>query len=476
MTDLPIVLVVDDEVRSQEALRRVLGEDFEVLTASNASEAESLLESEMVHAIMCDQRMPGRPGVEFLKTVRARWPDPVRMIISGYTDSDDIIAGVNEAGIYKYITKPWDPAELLTAVHGAVTLYRLQRENESASIEMKLTPSTLRRVVARKKRVLRNCHHFDRILHAENSPLREIRDLAAKISAYDISVLITGESGTGKELLARAIHYNSDRAEKPFVVENCGALPDQLLESELFGCKKGAFTGAYEDRIGLFEQANGGTIFLDEIGETSAAFQVKLLRVLQEGEIRPLGARLTRRVDVRVISATNRDLVEEVREGRFRQDLYYRLAAFPIHLPSLRERPMDIPLLAESLLRETSHSFGKPISGFTRGALARLCTYEWPGNVRELQNEIQRMVALADDDALGEELLSEQTRGAKPTNGASDGGNRTLREQVESLEHGIIRGALARHRWNISRVAEELGLSRVGLRGKLQRYGLEREN
>lgn len=472
MTDLPIVLVIDDEVRSQEALRRVLSEDFEVLCASNAAEAEVLLEQEMVHAILCDQRMPGMQGVDFLQMVRTRWPDPVRMIISGFTDSEDIIAGLNEAGIYQYITKPWDPDELIRIVRGAVRLYVLQRENQNASLEMKLTAGQLERVVARKKTALKRHHHFDRIVHDDASPMGDLCALARKIAQYDISVLLTGESGTGKELLARAIHYNSSRGDKPFVIENCGALPDQLLESELFGCKKGAFTGAYEDRIGLFEQANGGTIFLDEIGETSPAFQVKLLRVLQEGEIRPLGARLTRKVDVRVLAATNRNLEQEVAAGRFRRDLYYRLAAFPMHLPPLRERPMDIPLLARMLLTEVTTTFGKPVQDFTPEALACLRDHDWPGNVRELQNEIQRMVALCDGQYLTADLLSPHLRGHRLPKEAEGGGS--LKDRVEMFEEKIIREALARHRWNISRVADELGLSRVGLRGKLQRYGLVR--
>ncbi len=474
MTEFPIVLVVDDEQRSQEALRRVLSEEFEVLAASNAAEAQALLEGEMVHAILCDQRMPGTEGVEFLRGVRERWPDPVRMIISGFTDSEDIIAGINEAGIYRYITKPWDPDELLDTVRGAVRLFRLQRENESASIEMKLTPDALERSVAAKRSVLRQAHHFDRIVHADCSPLRLTRTQVAKIAGYDISVLITGESGTGKELLARAIHYNSERAEKPFVVENCGALPDQLLESELFGCKKGAFTGAYEDRIGLFEQANGGTVFLDEIGETSPAFQVKLLRVLQEGEIRPLGARLTRKIDVRVIAATNRDLDEEVRSGRFRRDLYYRLAGFPIHLPSLRERPMDVPLIARTILQQTATAFGKPVKGFSEEVMALLRRYDWPGNVRELQNEIQRMVALTESEMLTSDLVSPRLRGGDGAAEPAGHDGLTLKDRVEMLEERVIREVLERHRWNISRTAEELGLSRVGLRAKLQRYGLER--
>lgn len=477
MTSLPIILVVDDEKQSQEALRRVLSDEFQVLTASTAAEAENVLSSELVHAILCDQRMPGTQGVDFLKSVRDRWPDPVRMIISGYTASEDIIAGINEAGIYQYITKPWEPDELVRTIKEALTLLELQQANASASLDLKVAPAMLETSVAAKTGALKRAHHFDRIIHHAKSPLSDIIDVARRVAAFDISVLITGESGTGKELLARAIHYDSPRGGKPFVVENCGALPDQLLESELFGCKKGAFTGAYEDRIGLFEQANGGTIFLDEIGETSPAFQVKLLRVLQEGEIRPLGARLTRKVDVRVIAATNRTLEDEVREKHFRRDLYYRLAAFPLHIPPLRERPMDVHLLAERLLADTRKGFGKPIKGFSDEALAVLKSYDWPGNVRELQNEIQRMVALADTDTLGMELISPRIRARACPGGramADSSQRRTLKDQVEALEAQVLGEALSRHRWNISRVAEELGLSRVGLRAKLHRYGLER--
>ncbi|HTH16373.1 MAG TPA: sigma-54 dependent transcriptional regulator [Magnetospirillum sp.] len=477
MTSLPIILVVDDEKQSQEALRRVLSDEFRVLTASNAHEAEAVLEAEMVHAILCDQRMPGTQGVDFLARVRERWPEPVRMIISGYTASEDIIAGINEAGIYQYITKPWEPDELVRTVREALELLQLQQASAQASLELKVAPAMLESSVAKKTGRLKRAHHFDRIVHAAKSPLADIIEMASRVAAFDISVLITGESGTGKELLARAIHYNSPRGDKPFVVENCGALPDQLLESELFGCKKGAFTGAYEDRIGLFEQANGGTIFLDEIGETSPAFQVKLLRVLQEGEIRPLGARLTRKVDVRVIAATNRTLEDEVREKHFRRDLYYRLAAFPLHIPPLRERPMDIHLLAEKLLADTRKGFGKPIKGFSDDSLATLKAYDWPGNVRELQNEIQRMVALADTDTLELDLISPRIRARACPGGraiADAGQRRSLKDQVETLEAQLLGEALSRHRWNISRVAEELGLSRVGLRAKLSRYGLER--
>ncbi|MCA1908213.1 MAG: sigma-54 dependent transcriptional regulator, partial [Magnetospirillum sp.] len=440
--------------------------------ASSAEEAEALLDQEMVHAILCDQRMPGMQGVDFLRQVRERWPDPVRMIISGYTASEDIIAGINEAGIFQYITKPWEPDDLIATIREGLRLRRLQDAAAQASLDLKVAPAMLESQVAKKTATLKRAHHFDRIAHAPDSPLTEVIELASRVAVYDISVLLTGESGTGKELLARAIHYNSPRGDKPFVVENCGALPDQLLESELFGCKKGAFTGAYEDRIGLFEQADGGTIFLDEIGETSPAFQVKLLRVLQEGEIRPLGARLTRKVDVRVIAATNRNLEQEVHDKLFRRDLYYRLAAFPIHIPPLRERPGDIVVLANRLLADTARSFGKNVEGFSAAALALLQSYDWPGNVRELMNEMQRMVALADGPVIGPDLTSPRLRDRPRTNPAATGGS--LRDQVDALELRILSDSLERHRWNISHVAEELGLSRVGLRAKLNRHGLER--
>ena len=470
------ILVVDDEVRSQEALRRVLREDFEVLCAGNAADAEKLLEGEIVHAILCDQRMPHESGVSFLKRVRELWPDPVRMIISGYSDSEDIIAGLNEAGIYQYITKPWQPDRLVDIVKEAVQLYRLQKETETAGVDVKATPGHIKKVVSVKRGVAKQLYDFDRIVHSSDSPMHKVIELGRRAADYDISVLITGESGTGKELLARAIHYGSARAGKAFVVENCGALPDELLESELFGCKKGAFTGAYQDRIGLFEVADGGTIFLDEIGETSPAFQVKLLRVLQESEIRPLGAQRVRKVDVRVVAATNRDLEAEVEAGRFRRDLYYRLAAFPVHMPALRERRMDIPLIAQGVLSSVKTSFNRPELRFAASVLEAFANYHWPGNVRELQNEIQRMVVLADTDELQAPSLLGRRNG-RPSAAAVHGGlngSATLKDKVEDLEKSVIINYLERYDGNISRVATELGLSRVGLRNKLSRYDLRK--
>ena len=476
----PLVLCVDDEVRSLETLERTLDEEFDVLTATDADQAFSLLEQHTFHAILCDQRMPGKTGVEFLTEVRERWPQTARLILSGYTDSEDIIKGLNEAGILQYITKPWHPDNLLLILRGACRLYELQNENELLAMEMRHTASQAEQNVKQKKQHLKQAYQLDEIRRHATSPLNDLCEQAAKIAPYDVSVLVTGPSGAGKELFARALHYNSLRAERPFVVENCGAMPDELLASELFGHKKGSFTGAITDHVGLFERADGGTIFLDEIGEISPAFQVKLLRVLQEREVRRLGEHQRRKVNVRVVASTNRDLEEEVRAGRFRQDLYFRLAEVTLELPALERRAMDIPVLAEDFLAKSVQEFDKPAKGFTDEALDCMRRYCWPGNVRELQNEIRRMLVLAEDEWLSADLLSPRVLRAAPVEETAetevlaclDG---TLKERIETLEKRILRETLIRHRWNKSQASRELGLSRVGLRSKLERYGLNKD-
>ncbi len=481
MTALPTILVVDDEIRSLETLGRTLEEEFGVLTASSGEQALALMEREPVQVILCDQRMPGLSGVQTLKEVRNRWPDVVRIIISGYTETEDIISGINEAGIYQYILKPWQPESLLLTVRAAAELYRLQQENQRLNVELRTAEPVVRRRVEAKRAQVRREFDTDRLVRAPQSPMNRLCELVERIAPYDIPVLIMGESGTGKELLARAMHYRSYRADKAFVVENCGALPDTLLESELFGHKRGSYTGAFEDRVGLFQQADGGTIFLDEIGETSPTFQVKLLRALQEGEIRPVGSSRTVSVDVRVVSATNRDLEEDVKQGRFREDLYYRLSTMTLHVPPLRERSMDIPFLAQQILDRACRALGKQVKGFTEEAMDCLTAYRWPGNVRELQNEIHRMLALADGDWLGADLLNGRVVRAASAEEEQElrmlsGINGSLKERLDMLEARVLKEAMVRHRWNKTRVADELGLSRVGLRAKLARYGLERKN
>jgi two-component system response regulator HupR/HoxA len=293
-------------------------------------------------------------------------------------------------------------------------------------------------------------------------------------------VLVTGESGTGKELLARAIHYASPRSERAFVMENCAAMSDTLLESELFGHKRGSFTGAFEDHVGLFQRADGGTIFLDEIGDTSPAFQVKLLRVLQEGEIRPVGASRAVLVNVRVLAATHRDLEADVRAGRFREDLYYRIAGITLSVPPLRERSADILPIADRLLASAARELGCPNVRFSSDVAANLLAHAWPGNIRELKNEIYRAVALSDGKRVSASAFSKRVLfGPAGTAAALQGHPLTqtgkLQERLDAIEAVILRETLLRHRWNKTHTAKELGLSRVGLRQKMARLGLDGE-
>ncbi len=476
---LPSILIIDDEARSIETLERILHEHFDVHTAISAKDALVILEREWIQVVLCDQRMPEITGVELCEQIRESWPETIRMIISGYTDSEDIINAINKGGIYQYISKPWHPDDVILKLKNAVELFNLHRKNERLSIELKLQPKTLKEAIDVQRKVLQTHHTWEGIVRSPDSIMNQTCDTVKQVAPFDVSVLITGESGTGKELCARALHYNSLRQNEPFVAENCGALPDELLESELFGHKRGAFTGAVEDRIGLFESADEGTIFLDEIGDITPALQLKLLRVLQEKEIRPLGSNKRRPVDVRIIAATNRDLQEEVRQGRFRQDLFYRLATFTIKLPPLRDRLEDIPYLTAYLLEQTMGELGKRVEGITTEAIECLQNYQWPGNVRELQNEIKRMLVLAQNDKLEANLISPHVLRATPDDMRQDmklvnsDSQATLKSRIEQLESRILKETLVRHRWNKTRASEELGLSRVGLRSKLERYGLE---
>ncbi|WP_455383925.1 sigma-54-dependent transcriptional regulator [Acidihalobacter prosperus] len=478
----PQVLVVDDEPRSVETIARVLDEEFDVLPANDAEQAMQVMETQPVQVVLADQRMPQTTGIELLMRLREQWPEAVRIIISGFTDAADIIAGVNEAGIYHYVTKPWHPDALLLTVRNAARLHSLQHENARLAQELRLSSDDLARQAAARRGELRRRFRFEEIVRGDGSPLNLAIEQVERMAPYDVSVLITGESGTGKELFARALHYNSHRAESPFVVENCGAIPNELLESELFGHTRGAYTGAVADRAGLFEEADGGTLFLDEIGEISPEFQVKLLRVLQSGEFRPVGSNRQRHTDVRIVAATNRDLEQEVRAGRFRADLYYRIAEMSLHLPPLRERPMDIEPLVTHLVDRQSGALGKTERhAVDPHTIACLREYPWPGNVRELNNVLKQMLVLCTDVRLGTELLPPRVLQGTPCGDFAEpaltddfqGG--TLKERVENLEAAILRETLLRHRWNKSRAAEELGLSRVGLRSKLDRYGLDRK-
>jgi Nif-specific regulatory protein len=324
----------------------------------------------------------------------------------------------------------------------------------------------------RLRREIEKRYRFDRII-GKSDRLLEVFGLCEKVMDSDITVLIEGETGTGKELVARTIHHNGLRSKRNFVSQNCGGIPDTLLASELFGHKKGAYTGAFSDKRGLFQFADGGTVFLDEVAEMSTAMQTSLLRVLQEGENKPLGSNQSEKVNVRVISATNKNLVEEVQAGRFREDLYYRLSVFSIRLPPLRERDGDIPLLAKHFLSELNKKSTKAVKGLSDEALRCLEAYSFPGNVRELENEIERAMAMAGDDELIQAShISDKIKGASATGNILLGPEGSLKERTEALEVSVLQECLKRQKGNKTKVAKELGLSRNGLMKKMRRYGL----
>jgi two-component system response regulator HupR/HoxA len=460
------VLIVDDEPRVLDALEAILAAEFRVLRAPGGEAALTVLRQEPdVAVILTDHRMPGMTGVELLRRSQEHAADALRIVLTAYTDVDSLMEAVNTGRIYHFIPKPWDPAELLVVVRRAAERWELARENARLRDELELAYNALRRETAEtRSRPL----SLDRLVGAR-SGLRPAVELARKVLDADTTVLLLGETGTGKELFARLLHDNGPRRARAFVAQNCGALPESLLESELFGHVRGAFTGAATDRRGLFEEADGGTIFLDEVAETSPAMQLRLLRVLQEGEVRPIGARVPRAVDCRVIAATNVDLDAEVEAGRFRRDLYYRLNVFPIVLPPLRERPDDVPALAEHFLRVFRERRHRAVPAVGPEALRCLKAYPFPGNVRELENEIERAVALAEDGRpIGPEHLSERIRQGATAAGASAAPPPTLGEAIELLKRRMIEDAL-RECGSKTRAAERLGLTRQSLQQMLRR-------
>jgi two-component system response regulator HupR/HoxA len=458
------VVVVDDEPDILSSFAFNYGDDFEVLTAPSGAQGLELLAAHDAAVIVADQRMPAMSGTEFLARSMAIRPDAVRIILTGYTDVEAIIEAVNKSRIYRYVTKPWESEELRLTLRRAIEVFLLARENVRLVEELRVANERL----AAENAYLREAERPEEIV-GESPALRAVLDLVARVAPSRTTVLIEGETGTGKELVARAIHAAGPRAERLFVAINCAALSEGLLESELFGHRRGAFTGAFDDRKGLFEVASGGTLFLDEISETTPALQAKLLRVLQEGEIRPVGENRPRTVDTRVIVATNRNLEEEVKAGRFREDLYYRLRVFPVRLPPLRERLEDLPALTRHLLRRLGAQLKKPIGEPTEEALALLARYSFPGNVRELANELERAILLADPGApLSEDLLSERLQEAA----GDDVRASVLQSRTDSFEREQIDAALARAGGVKTRAAEELGITYRGLLKKMKRLGM----
>ncbi|MCC6765899.1 MAG: sigma-54-dependent Fis family transcriptional regulator [Deltaproteobacteria bacterium] len=466
----PRVLVVDDEPASVGLIRITLGQEFEVHVATDGEAALALLAEHPDMAVaVVDQRMPGMTGTEVLRRTNGTHPHLVRIILTGYSDIEALIAAVNEGRVYRYLTKPWNRDELVATVRQAADLHDLTVANLRMQAELTAANERLRVENAGLQREARGKYRFADLV-GTSPALRRMLDLVERAVLTDATVLVTGETGTGKELVARAIHYNGLRRDRAFVTENCGAIAPDLLSSELFGHKRGAFTGALEDRKGLFETAQGGTLFLDEIGDCPAELQIRLLRVLDQREVRRVGDAKPIPVDVRVIAATHRDLEREAEAGGFRRDLYYRLGVFTIATPPLRERKEDIPLIAVHVLDRLNAAYGRGVTGFTPETLARLAAHDFPGNVRELQNEIERAYALADRDAcITPDLLSPRYAALDPL---ASGEESTLRAALERAEARHIREILERHGGHQGRTAEALGISRRGLIDKINKYGL----
>jgi two-component system, NtrC family, response regulator AtoC len=446
------VLVVDDEENIRLVLKTLLkrhGYDVEV--ADNGESALSLVDSFGPDVILTDVRMPKMDGLDMLATLKAK-QNPATVIVMSAYGSVDLALEAMKAGAYDYVGKPFKPDEIVLALRKAEERESLRRENRAL------------------KEQIQKESQFESIL-AKSPQMTEIFRTISKIADFKTTVLIQGESGVGKELVARAIHSRSSRKNHPFVPINCGAIPENLLESELFGHKKGAFTDANSDRRGLFEEADGGTLFLDELGELPLNLQVKLLRALQEESIRRLGESKDIKVDVRIITATHRDLAAEAKAGRFREDLFYRINVLPIVIPPLRTRKEDIHLLVDHFLTRNNARLGTQIKGMTPDARKLLLEYAWPGNVRELENTIERAMVLCDGDVIDTHDLPERLRDAlDPVQVQLASGELSIKKTSSAIEEILIRRALQKTRGNRTRAAELLEISHRALLYKIKDY------
>jgi len=467
------ILIVDDEPANLQKLKRTFLTDYTVHEAKTGDEALLILKDRPVVAIVTDQRMPGMSGVNLLRQAREVRPDTVRIVLTGYTDVEYLMDAINQGQVHRYITKPWEPVALKEALRQEIERWELRKENERLSEELRLANEKLEKENLRLRQEIESLEPAGKQLVFESQEMRELMRLIDRVVPTNSTVLIQGETGTGKELLARYIHDQSPRADQPFIPVNCGAIPSELIESAFFGHKKGSFTGAIENRKGHFELAHQGTLYLDEIGEAPLDLQVKLLRVLQDAEIMPVGAQVPKKVDVRIIASTNRVLSREVEAGRFRQDLFFRLNVFAVFVPPLRTRRDDITALCRHFLDCCRRRLNKPVPSFDPQTLALLRAFDWPGNVRELENEVERMVILCEpDQPIPPSMVAERVRLASSSGGSNAGG---LKEKVAEFERSLILDALRRHRHNRSHAADALGISRQTIIAKLKQYQLDDE-
>ena len=451
------VLVVDDEESMRHMLSIILKkEGYDIVCAEGGEQALKILGKDEFDFVICDIKMPGVDGVDFLKRLKTEQDiisQPTIVMMSAYGTIDMAIECMR-LGAYDYISKPFKADEMILTLKKAEERERLKSEN------------------LRFKQALQAEYDFKNII-AKSHQMIEIFQLIKKVADYNTTVLLTGGSGTGKELVARALHYNGNRRDKSFIAVNCGAIPENLLESELFGHVKGAFTDAVRNKNGLFEEADGGTIFLDEIGELPKDLQVKLLRVIQEGELRRVGDSKSRKIDVRIIAATAKDLMEEIKKGNFREDLFYRLNVVPIKIPPLRERQGDIPLLVNHFIERYAKKFGKAVKGISDMAMNLLISYAWPGNVRELENIIERAVILEDTEVIREENLPFTKKTGQSLHQIEALSNDlSIKKAEEELEKTLIRKALEMTNGNKTKAAHLLEISHRALIYKIKEFGL----
>jgi DNA-binding NtrC family response regulator len=456
------ILVVDDEMIVCESCKRILEEDgYEVETALSGMEAFEKMKENPFDIVLTDLKMPGIDGMEVLRTFRKDYPDIIIIMITGYSTVETAVEAM-KSGAFDYIPKPFTPDEVSIVVKKAIEKKSLLLEN----------------IYLRQE--LQGKYGFHNIV-GKSKKMQEIYRIIAKVAMTESTVLIYGQSGTGKELIARAIHFNSPRREKQFVPVDCAVLSENLLESELFGHIRGSFTGAVTTKPGLFEVADGGTVFLDEVGNISLAIQAKLLRVLQEREFTPVGGTKAKKVDIRLIAATNKDLEKMIKGETFREDLYYRLNIVPISLPLLKERQDDIALLSVHFLKKYTEEMGKPIKGFTPEAMEKLMRYPWPGNVRELENVIERTVVMIEDEMVRVEHLilpgEQEKEGGEEHVPMTSEELKELKKQarekaVEEIEKAFVINALERHQWNVTRAAEEVGMLRPNFQALMRKYSL----
>ncbi len=452
---------------------------YRTLVATTGDAASELLETVEVDLVLCDFATSERfDALRVLEHLRGSHPYVIRIPVFGGQDAQTIGSVVAHTAAYQYLTRPVLADQAYLLVKRALETRELARRHRLISRELKIDEDSALFNARQRETVRPQSFRFEKLVYVSEK-MSELCNAARQAAKTSLPVLIQGETGTGKELLARAIHFNSERSASPLMVQNCGGMPDDLLGSELFGHKRGAFTGAIGDRLGLFRASDGGTVFLDEISEISPSFQVSLLRFLQEGEVKALGSDRIEHCDVRIIAASNKDLAELVEQRAFRQDLYFRLKGFQFEVPPLRERKEDVPVLADFFLQKHCGQMSRRLLGISKDLLDRLAGYSFPGNVRELENEIRRMVACAQDgEYLTVRHLSPELA-RLPVAPAGEHGDQvivpqgaTLPELVKSLEVQLVGKALQKHRWNQSRAARDLGISRVGLANKIRRYEL----